>query len=96
MEKIKEYLLNPAVWISFIVFIFWLWVSYSSLNSRISAIEKEQAELELKLYKEQFESFRSEVFDVLKYVPNTKVKKFVQEHENMNLKELVNKYGKKE
>ena len=47
MEKIKEYLLNPAVWISFIVFIFWLWVSYSTLNNRISALEKAQAELDV-------------------------------------------------
>ena len=46
LKKIKNYETNPAVWISFIAFIFWLWVSYSSLNSRISAIEKEQAELD--------------------------------------------------
>ena len=46
LEKIKNYVTNPAVWISFIAFIFWLWVSYSSLNNRISAIEKEQAELD--------------------------------------------------
>ena len=46
IEKIKNYVTNPAVWISFIAFVFWLWVSYSSLNSRISAIEKEQAELD--------------------------------------------------
>lgn len=46
LEKIKNYVTNPAVWISFIAFVFWLWVSYSSLNSRISAIEKEQAELD--------------------------------------------------
>ena len=47
MEKIKEYLLNPTVRISFIVFIFWLWVSYSTLNNRISALEKAQAELDV-------------------------------------------------
>ena len=47
MERIKNYLLNPAVWVSFLCFVFWLWVSYSSLNSRISAIEKEQAELDV-------------------------------------------------
>ena len=47
MKRIKEYLLNPAVWISFIIFVFGLWVSYSSLNNRISAIEKAQAELDV-------------------------------------------------
>lgn len=47
IEKIKNYLSNPAVWISFIVFVFGLWFSYSKLDSRISAIEKEQAELDV-------------------------------------------------
>lgn len=47
MEKIKEYLSNPAVWISFIVFVFGLWVSYASLNNRLYALEKAQAELDV-------------------------------------------------
>jgi hypothetical protein len=42
MEKIKQYLLNPAVWISFLCFVFGLGVSYATLNSRISALEKAQ------------------------------------------------------
>ncbi len=46
IERIKNYIFNPAVWISFLAFVFWLWVSYSTLNNRISALEKEQAELD--------------------------------------------------
>ena len=46
MEKIKQYLWNPAVWISFLCFVFGLGVSYATLNSRISALEKAQAELD--------------------------------------------------
>ena len=46
IERIKEFLSNPAVWISFLAFVFGLWVSYSTLNSRISALEKAQAELD--------------------------------------------------
>ena len=46
MTRIKEYISNPQVWISFVIFVFWLWVSYATLNSRISAIEKAQAELD--------------------------------------------------
>ena len=46
LEKIKNYLSNPAVWISFLCFVFGLGVSYATLNSRISALEKEQAELD--------------------------------------------------
>ena len=47
IERIKDYVFNPAVWISFIAFIFWLGVSYSTLNNRITALEKEQAELDV-------------------------------------------------
>jgi len=50
---------------------------------------KEDSEIKLKLYEETFNEFRKEMFEVLKFVPNAKVKKFVQEHENINLKELV-------
>ena len=46
IERIKNYIFNPAVWISFLAFIFGLGVSYSTLNSRISALEKAQAELD--------------------------------------------------
>lgn len=51
--------------------------------------EKENTEKELALYEKYFDEFRKEVFEVLKFVPNAKVKKFVLEHENINLKELV-------
>lgn len=46
IERIKNYIFNPAVWISFIAFVFGLWVSYSTLNNRISVLEKQQAELD--------------------------------------------------
>ena len=47
MEKIKNYVLNPAVWISFLCFVFGLGVSYATLNSRISALEKAQWEIDV-------------------------------------------------
>ena len=46
IEKIKNYIFNPAVWVSFIAFVFGLGVSYSTLNNRISVLEKQQAELD--------------------------------------------------
>lgn len=51
--------------------------------------EKENTEKQLTLYEKYFDEFRKEVFEVLKFVPNAKVKKFVKDHENINLKELV-------
>lgn len=47
MEKIKQYLWNPAVWISFLCFVFGLGVSYATLNSRISVLEKAQWEIDI-------------------------------------------------
>lgn len=44
MTKIKDYLTNPATWIWFIVFVFWLGMSYATLNSRLSVVEEKQEE----------------------------------------------------
>ena len=44
MQKIKDFLSNPATRISFTVFIFWLWAWYATLNSRLSAVEQKQEE----------------------------------------------------
>jgi outer membrane lipoprotein-sorting protein len=46
MQKIKAYLLNPANWVAFCVFIFWLgWVRASS-NARLSALEEKCHEVD--------------------------------------------------
>lgn len=50
---------------------------------------KEDTEMKLKLYEKTFNEFRQETFEVLKLIPNAKVKKFVKDHENIDLKELV-------
>lgn len=38
-NKRKEYITNPARIVSFIVFIFWLWVAYSTILNRIQKLE---------------------------------------------------------
>ena len=47
MDRIKEYLSNPTTWISFTVFVFWLGWAWVSLNARITAIEKAQADMDI-------------------------------------------------
>lgn len=47
MEKIRDYLSNPATRIWFIVFIFWLGGVWGTLNSRIAQLEKVQAETDM-------------------------------------------------
>ena len=44
MNRIKDYLTNPATRISFCIFVFWLWAWYATLNSRLSAVEEKQQE----------------------------------------------------
>lgn len=51
--------------------------------------QKEEAEKQFALYEQYFNEFRQETFEVLKLIPNAKVKKFVKDHENIDLKELV-------
>lgn len=38
-NKRKEYITNPARICSFIIFIFWLWVAYSTILNRIQKLE---------------------------------------------------------
>jgi hypothetical protein len=40
MQKIKDYLTNPATRISFIVFVFWIWAVWANTNSRIDILEQ--------------------------------------------------------
>lgn len=54
MEELFNYLTNPANIVSFIVFIFWLWATWSSLNWRLKDCEKklekiDEADIEARL-----------------------------------------------
>ena len=54
MEWVYEYITNPANIVSFVVFVFWLGATWSSLNWRLKDCEKrlekiEEADLETKL-----------------------------------------------
>ena len=40
MQKRKEYLTAPATIIAIIVFIFWLWISWATINSRVNRLEE--------------------------------------------------------
>lgn len=39
-NKRKEYVTNPARIVSFIIFIFWLWVAYANIITRITRLEE--------------------------------------------------------
>ena len=46
MQKIREYLSNPATRISFIVFVFWLGIVWATMNMRIAAVENDVREIQ--------------------------------------------------
>ena len=45
MEGLINYITSPETIITFVVFVFWLWATWSSLNGRIKQLEKENEEL---------------------------------------------------
>ena len=54
MENRLVYITNPANLVSFVVFVFWLWVTWSNLNWKLKDCDKrlsklEDADLETKL-----------------------------------------------
>ena len=46
-NKRKEYVTNPARIVSFIVFVFWLWVAYASITSRVQKLEEFERSVDL-------------------------------------------------
>ena len=45
MDDIVRYITSPETIITFVVFVFWLGATWSSLNSRIKQLERENEEL---------------------------------------------------
>jgi len=46
MENRLIYITNPANLVSFVIFIFWLWVTWSNLNWRIKKLEEETEKID--------------------------------------------------
>lgn len=46
MEDRLIYITNPANLVSFVIFIFWLWVTWSNLNWRIKKLEEEAEKID--------------------------------------------------
>lgn len=47
MEDRLIYITNPANLVSFVIFVFWLWVTWSNLNGRIKHLEKKSEEIDI-------------------------------------------------
>ena len=46
-NKRKEYITNPARIVSFCVFVFWIWITWGTLNYRVNKLEDFQKEVNL-------------------------------------------------
>lgn len=47
MDWFIEYITNPNTIVSFIVFVFWLWATWSNLNGRVKQLEKKTEEIDI-------------------------------------------------
>lgn len=46
MDAFYEYITNPWTIVSFVVFVFWLWATWSNLNGRIKTLEDKVEEFD--------------------------------------------------
>lgn len=46
MEGISNYIFNPQTLVSFIIFVFWLGVTWANLNAKLKEIEKRVDKIE--------------------------------------------------
>ena len=47
MENLYNYITDPWTLVSFVVFVFWLWATWSNLNGRIKTLEKKTDEIDI-------------------------------------------------
>lgn len=47
MDEVIKYITNPSTIVSFLIFVFWLWVTWSNLNWRIKNLEKKTEEIDI-------------------------------------------------
>ena len=47
MDSFYNYITDPWTLVSFVVFVFWLWATWSNLNGRIKTLEKKTDEIDI-------------------------------------------------
>lgn len=47
MDSLYNYITDPWTLVSFVVFVFWLWATWSNLNGRIKSLEKKTDEIDI-------------------------------------------------
>ena len=47
MDQLYNYLTNPTTIINFVIFVFWLGMTWANLNNRIKQLEKKAEEIDI-------------------------------------------------
>ncbi len=47
MENLYKFISDPSTLLEFLVFVFWLWATWSNLNGRIKALERKTEEIDI-------------------------------------------------
>jgi len=63
-KKIIDYFSNPAVRISFLVFVFWLGITYATFDNRITNMEEWKSELDLASIQTQLSNIQTNIAQI--------------------------------
>ena len=47
MENLYKFISDPSTLVEFLVFVFWLWATWSNLNGRIKSLERKTEEIDI-------------------------------------------------
>jgi HAMP domain-containing protein len=47
MDSLYNYITDPWTLVSFVIFVFWLWATWSNLNGRIKSLEEKTDEIDI-------------------------------------------------
>lgn len=61
MENFYNYITDPWTLVSLVVFVFWLWATWSSLNARIKELEKRTDEIDVTKIETKLAEIQSDI-----------------------------------
>lgn len=61
MENFYNYITDPWTLVTFVVFVFWLWATWSSLNARLKELEKKTDEIDVTKIETKLAEIQSDI-----------------------------------
>lgn len=61
MDSLYNYITDPWTLVTFVVFVFWLWATWSSLNARLKELEKKTDEIDVTKIETKLAEIQSDI-----------------------------------